>query len=227
LLNLLRRHHNSEYVPYTIATVPAKTMLSEHVSPFDEALSRPFLDEPTRKKWCVSKSSSWFYSSSESASSSTMAGSEEDDDDYESISFESDDDSNGAPPPLSAGGALQAHCGPGASSCNPFDGYDDELIMANCGESSNSNPVSSCNNDSSPKKSQIILFPTSEHPLALPDTSGSTAPTTAEPDIEEALITKSIHKEILDLELALFREREFELSDIAGSMRQIRDIHQG
>ena len=30
-----------------------------------------------------------------------------------------------------------------------------------------------------------------------------------------------------DLELALFRERTSELSDIAGSMRQIHDIQQG
>jgi hypothetical protein len=30
-----------------------------------------------------------------------------------------------------------------------------------------------------------------------------------------------------DLEIALFRERTSELSDIAGSMRQIHDIQQG
>ena len=35
-------------------------MFSDSNSPFDQALSRPFLDEPTKKKWSVAKLSSWF-----------------------------------------------------------------------------------------------------------------------------------------------------------------------
>jgi hypothetical protein len=110
-------------------------MLTGHISPFDEALSRPFLDEPTRKSGAFRNLLPRVSSTSESAVSS-----DEDDEDYESVLFESDeeDGGNGA-----AGEANQAQWGRGTSSCNPFDGYDDELIMANCGggDSRHSNPA--------------------------------------------------------------------------------------
>ena len=86
-------------------------MLSE-TSPFDQAMARPILDEPAKRKWIVSQPSSSYF-----CSKSSLLSDDEEDDDYESVSFETPRGDNSEGPPISS-----------QSSQPLFDELDDELI---------------------------------------------------------------------------------------------------
>jgi len=172
-------------------------------SPFDVALSRPFLDEPTRKKWCVSKPSSWF-SGSSNKNNDTMD--DYDDSDVESVSFGSEADHDCESNPLIPGASRTTRTG-----LNPFDPIDDEIIMINGGASG---PAS------------ISSKPVIHHPLTITDDDLEQARMSYMHQEEVSLI-KAVRQETLDIDLAIMMEREAELGEIAGSMRQLRDIQQG
>jgi hypothetical protein len=172
-------------------------------SPFDVALSRPFLDEPTRKKWCVSKPSSWFSGSNNN--SGTM--SDYQDSDVESVSFGSEADHDYESHPLIPG-ASRARTG----LRNPFDPIDDEIIMANGGASG---PTS--------MRSKTVIH----HPLTITDDDLEQARMSVTRNQEEVSVIKAIQQETLDIDLAIMMERQAELGEIAGSMRHLRDIQQG
>jgi hypothetical protein len=176
-------------------------------SPFDVALSRPFLDEPTRKKWCVSKPSSWFSSSNKNNNDNDNMYDYEDD--VESVSFGSEADHDCESNPL----ILPTSSSPRRTGLNPFDPIDDEIIMINGGGGSPSASMSS--------KTAI------HHPLTITDDDLEQARMSYMHQHEEVSLIKAVHQETLDIDLAIMMERETELGEIAGSMRQLRDIQLG
>jgi hypothetical protein len=178
-------------------------MYSDVQSPFDVALSRPFLDEPTRKKWCVSKPSSWFSGSNKN--NDTM--NEYEDSDVESVSFGSEADHDSESNPLIPTSSRTTRTG-----LNPlFDLIDDEIIMTNGGASG---PAS--------MSSRTVIH----HPLAITEDGLEQARMSAM-NHEEVSLIKAVLQETVDIDLAIMMEREVELGEIAGSMRQLRDIQQG
>jgi hypothetical protein len=183
-------------------------MYSDGQSPFDVALSRPFLDEPTRKKWCAaSKPSSWF--SSSNTSTDTM--NEYEDIDIESVSFGSEADHDNESNPLIPAGSRTTTTTTTRTGLNPFDSIDDEIIMTNGGASGTAS-----------MRSKTAIH----HPLVITDDDLEQARMSAM-DHEGVSLIEAVHQETLDIDLAILREREAELGGIAGSMRQLRDIQQG
>ena len=189
-----------------ISILVIKMYSDDQQSPFDVALSRPFLNEPTRKKWCVSKPSSWF-SGSSNKNNDTMNDYEESD--IESVSFGSEaDDHDCESNPLIPGASRTSS----RTGLNPFDPIDDEIIMINGGASSGPASMSS----------KTVIH----HPLTITDDDLEQA-RTSYMNQEEASLIKAVRQETLDIDLAIMMEREAELGEIAGSMRQLRDIQQG
>jgi hypothetical protein len=187
-------------------------------SPFDQALSRPFLDEPSRKKWSLAKPSSWFAASTES-----------DVEDYESISFNSEDEGGNEVAPLRSSQSTPSPSSTSGNTSSPFDEIDDQLIMANGGS-----PESLYDLNPGRRSSNCTFVSTLNHPLEL--LAEETA-NEAHNDLssrlhdielgERIMTTRSNPLEILDADLAILQERQVEFNNIAGSMRQIHDIQQG
>jgi hypothetical protein len=209
-----------------IVDVTTVTMLGEtNNSPFDQALSRPFLDEPSRKKWSLAKPASWF------AGASTES---DDEDDYDSVSFDFDDEGgNEVSPLLSSQSTSSPSSTYGDTISSPFDEIDDQLIMAKNGGS----PESLYDlNPGRRSSSNCTFVSTLHHPLELlAEESANDAHnddlSSRLHDIElgaRIMTTSRSHPlEILDADLAILQERQVEFKNIAGSMRQIHDIQQG
>jgi hypothetical protein len=180
-------------------------MLTESNSPFDQALSKPFLDEPARKKWSISKPLSWF--------GDHASGSDEEDSDYESVCFASDEEDIESAPLLRATSTKQQPSISSRDKNSPFDQLDDELIFDQV--SPGKYPI-----DANPNSCTCTLVNTTNHPLEL-----------SEQDEEQGvlLMTQAVvfQQSPADVDLAILRERESELNNIASSMRQIHVIQQG
>ena len=129
-----------------------------------------------------------------------------DDSDVESVSFGSEADHDCESNPLIPGASRTTRTG-----LNPFDPIDDEIIMINGGASG---PAS--------MSSKTAIH----HPLTITDDDLEQARMSCMHQEQVSLI-KAVRQETLDIDLAIMMEREAELGEIAGSMRQLRGIQQG
>jgi hypothetical protein len=171
-----------------------------NASPFDEALSRPFLDEPIKKKWRLAKSTPWF--STKKSKSNTLSNSnpfrknvvdDDDEEDCDTVSFTSSSSSD--------------NDDSYSTSNNPFDESFDELISGNGGANNNNN-----NNN----KTTLTLLVKQAIQIV-----GKTLPPHIPTEME-----LTVEQDILSMELAILREREIELGEIRTSMKQIHTIQQ-
>jgi hypothetical protein len=127
--------------------------------------------------------------------------------DVESVSFGSEADHDSESNPLIPTSSRTTRTG-----LNPlFDLIDDEIIMTNGGASG---PAS--------MSSRTVIH----HPLAITEDDLEQARMSAM-NHEEVSLIKAVLQETVDIDLAIMMEREVELGEIAGSMRQLRDIQQG
>jgi hypothetical protein len=199
-------------------------MYSDSISPFDEALSRPFLDEPVKKKWRLTKPSTWFGRTTYCSSTTTTHRMNHPlalnhDGDCERISFQSSDDHDDdhEDAPLLANDDNDRINRP-STSC--FDVATDELILqlssqvqgASCRTSFSSNSSSSSSSSSSTCSESFPFLQNLEDGI-----------TTIGSRIKKVVMRESSSSSI-DLDLAILQEREVELGEIASSMRQIHDI---
>lgn len=191
-------------------------MYTEEASPFDVALSGPLLQEPVKKKWSLlSKPASWLTSSRKSKQPHQGAMNFADEEEL-TVSFVSPTKTSSSPskmsvPPMTAFRRASSDTLPTA----PLEAEDlsDEF---------------SCTSSS------IEDIPLgSDDPLAplRSSTKSSTgtikSKTTTSPTSKKMLPMEiSLQKHAFDLDTAILRERETEFANVAGFMRQIRDIQQ-
>jgi hypothetical protein len=183
-------------------------------SPFDQAMARPLLDEPTRKKWRIGKqASSWFEKTAAMAVILAANDDDEDeDDDSETISFLSKDKS------------------PVVSSSTTSNMESNITDLAFSLDSISSYNNDNDNNNKSGKR--LFLRSTQQHPLEVPAphevwNSSCTSSTTSSSSHPLALELVQVDLECADTDLEILRERQAELTTIHSDMQQIHSIQHG
>lgn len=172
----------------------------EASSPFDQAMARPLLDEPTRKKWRLGKKASSWFEKTAAMAVSLASNDENEVEDSETISFLAKERS--AVPVSSSFTA--------ASSSNGTENITD--LAFSLDSISNNNKSSN----------ELLLQSTQHHPLEMPvphDVSTASHPL--------ALELVDIDLECADTELEIMRERQTELRTIHTDMQQIHCIQHG
>jgi hypothetical protein len=187
----------------------------ETSSPFDQAMARPLLDEPTRKKWRIGKrASSWFEKTA--AMAVTLAANDDDDevedDASETISFLSKDKS------LVESSSTTSNITDLAFSLDSISSY-------NYNNDNNSNKKS-CGS--------LFLHSTQQHPLEVPaphdvwkSTCSSTSSSSRHHPLALELELVQVDLECADTDLEILRERQAELTTIHSDMQQINSIQHG
>ena len=186
-------------------------MYTDSSSPFDEALSSPLLAEPIKKKWSLPKPSTWFRRKSKqqklTETTSSIAMTEQ------------------RTMPI----ALDVETGDGEAHL-----YDAEteksLESEKASEKVSDLPSRKSTTESCPmvdgkpgldRKNCVV-----SHPLE--DWEEETASLLREISIDDSFGEQAPLLVVTnDVDLAIMQEREDELEEIAGSMRQIRDIQLG
>jgi hypothetical protein len=171
-------------------------------SEFDVALSSPLLQEPIKKKWSMAKPS-WFVGGGGSSSSFSDSFS-----DVEEINFDK-------PSPSKKVKASRRHSSDTLETTPLYD-CEESSDEFSCADSSSV--------DSVPLGTEDVYF---SNPYAK-STSTSTANNVNIAGSKPIIIPLNISLEqhALDLDTAILHERNAEFADVAGSMRQIRDIQQ-
>ena len=186
-------------------------------SPFDEAMARPLLDEPVRKKWCLSKPKDWFRKDNDKVKRTIATL--YDDESSETITF-----LNGKASPSSP-------CS--SSPSRDMNSLAKETLKVVSSSSSSSDTVEACcspvyNDDKTFNKHNIPRATILQHPLDL-KVSRSDDYYYDDQEVEEGQLTtiELIDLESADTDLEILRERESELTTIASEMNQIHTIQQG
>eukprot|EP00980_Cylindrotheca_fusiformis_P020311 scaffold7344_cov145-Cylindrotheca_fusiformis.AAC.9 len=167
-------------------------------SPFDQAMARPLLDEPTRKKWRLGKkASSWFEKTASMAVALTANDNACDVDESETISF------------------LPKEKSPDLEPASPGSNLDDNIDNL---------ALSLDSINESTKSSQgLFLHKAHQHPLEIPAVTHDVS-TTSHP---LALEMVDIDLECANTDLEIMRERQAELTTIHSDMQQIHSIQLG
>jgi hypothetical protein len=182
-------------------------------SPFDQAMARPLLDEPTRKKWRIEKqASSWFEKTA--AMAVILGANGHDDDNSETISFLSNDSSPIVSP---------------STTSNTESNITDLAFSLDSISSYNYNN----NNNNSKSGERLFLHSTQRHPLEVPAPhdlwnssccSNSSSCSSHHPLTLELV---EVDLECADTDLEILRERQAELTNIHSDMQQIHSIQHG
>jgi hypothetical protein len=192
-------------------------------SPFDQAMARPLLDEPTRKKWCISKPDihNWFVAKKVAAAIS---------DDCETITFgaaaaaadDDDDDDDGFSPDCIP--SINVN---GISGDSSLKETNKDPLSFSIGDPGESDDTSSLEFSVKSTSSSLIFEATLVHPLDILPAPDALLNDNEYNEDGPLTTIELVDLERADTNLELLRERQTELSCIHTDMRQIHTIQQG